>query len=171
MALVYLGIGANLAPEQNISNGLQRLAQDVTLLRLSPCYRSPAIGFDGPDFINLVAEVRTDKSVGELSASLKALEQEFGRSPDAVKYSSRALDIDILMVDELTGVVDSIELPRADIWRFAFVLRPLLDLLPDGECPLHKQPLTHYLPAVSSQALSVCQGDWLVLPDGLLKAD
>jgi len=161
MARVYLGVGANLAPEDNISAGLERLATDVRITRLSPCYRSPAVGFDGPEFINLVVEAETDMGVADLSRCLKQIEHEFGRATDAVKYSSRSLDIDILMVDDLTGVYDGIELPRADIWRFAFVLRPLLDLMPDGLCPLHRRPLVSYLPAVQSQRLTRCDGHWL----------
>ena len=161
MALVYLGIGSNLSPEMNIATGLRRLADDVELLRISPFYRSPAVGFDGPDFINLVAEARTSLSVGELSRRLKQIEQEFGRHPDAVKYSSRALDVDILMVDDVCGDVDGIELPRADIWQYAFVLRPLLDLIPDGQCPRHGGRLDGYLGAVADQPLTQCPGHWL----------
>ena len=92
MSRVYLGVGANLNPEDNILAGLTRLADDVELMSVSPCYRSPAVGFDGPDFINLVVEIRTDFSISELNQKLKTIEAEFGRLPNAEKYSSRALD-------------------------------------------------------------------------------
>lgn len=161
MSRVYLGVGANLNPEGNILAGLKRLADDVELMAVSPCYRSPAVGFDGPDFINLVVEIRTDFSISELNQTLKIIEKEFGRSADAIKYSSRALDIDILLVDELCGSFDGIELPRSDVWQFAFVLRPLLDLSPDGVCPKSLGSFSEYLPGVSEQVLRECDAYWL----------
>jgi len=153
MAHVFLGVGANLSPEQNIPLGLKRLAHDVDIVAISPCYRSEAVGFSGPAFINLVVEAHTDCTVAELNTRLKAIETEFGREPGAKKYSDRALDIDILVVDELSGDVDGISLPRIDVWRYAFVLRPLLDLWPAGICPKNKTPLKDYWPHVSDQAL------------------
>lgn len=157
MARVYLGIGANIEPQVNITAGLGRLAQDVQILRLSPCYRSPAMGFDGPEFINLVAEVETGLSVAELNHCLKTIEEEFGRRADATKFSSRALDIDILLYDSLTGTHGGVELPRQDVHEFAFVLRPLLDLLPEGVCPESGQPFSAYLPRVAGQVLHPCE--------------
>ncbi len=159
MARVYLGIGANIEPQVNIAAGLSQLGQNVQILRLSPCYRSPAMGFDGPEFINLVAEIETGLSVAELNQCLKIIEEDFGRKADAVKFSSRALDIDILLYDNLTGRHGGIELPRQDVHEFAFVLRPLLDLLPEGICPQSGQPFSAYLPRVAGQALNPCDLD------------
>jgi len=153
MSRVFLGVGANLSPEQNIPAGLRRLADDVEIVAVSPCYRSPAVGFDGPAFINLVVEVNTELSVAGLNCALKIIEREFGRLPDAQKYSDRALDIDILVVDDLSGDIDGVSLPRTDIWRYAFVLRPLLDLWPEGMCPKNCAPLADYWPTVSDQPL------------------
>jgi 2-amino-4-hydroxy-6-hydroxymethyldihydropteridine diphosphokinase len=161
MSRVYLGVGANLNPEDNILAGLTRLADDVELLAVSPCYRSPAVGFDGPDFINLVVEIRTDFSISELNQKLKTIEAEFGRLPNAEKYSSRALDIDILLLDDLCGIYSGISLPRSDVWKFAFVLRPLLDLYPHGICPKSGRALHEYLPKVADQELQECDAYWL----------
>lgn len=161
MFQVYLGVGANLNSEDNILAGLTRLTDDVELIAVSPCYRSPSVGFDGPDFINLVVEIRTGFSISELNKKLKIIETEFGRSADAEKYSSRALDIDILLVDDLCGSFDGIELPRSDVWQFAFVLRPLLDLSPDGVCPKSSRNFSEYLPGVSEQILRECDAYWL----------
>ncbi|MEK9711483.1 MAG: 2-amino-4-hydroxy-6-hydroxymethyldihydropteridine diphosphokinase, partial [Thalassolituus sp.] len=66
MARVFLGVGANLNPEQNIVNGIRRLSDDVAIVAISPAYLSPAVGFDGPDFINLVVQISTAARVVEL---------------------------------------------------------------------------------------------------------
>ncbi|HBS42605.1 MAG TPA: 2-amino-4-hydroxy-6-hydroxymethyldihydropteridine diphosphokinase [Oceanospirillales bacterium] len=160
MTRVFLGIGANIEPLRNIPAGLTRLAQALTILRLSPGYRSPAMGFDGPEFINLVAEVETSLTLAELNLCLKQIETEFGREADAAKFSSRALDIDILLFGDLTGAHQGIELPRPDVHQFAFVLRPLLDLIPDGVCPQTGQPFRAYLPRIQGQILEPCDLVW-----------
>jgi len=155
MSRVFLGVGANLSPEQNIPAGLRRLADDVEIVAVSPCYRSPAVGFDGPAFINLVVEVNTELSVAGLNCALKIIEREFGRLPDAQKYSDRALDIDILLFNDLCGEHDGLQLPRDDIRRFAFVIQPLLDISPQAIDPQNGQTLSRYLNDVQDQPLTL----------------
>ncbi|APR68151.1 MAG: 2-amino-4-hydroxy-6-hydroxymethyldihydropteridine diphosphokinase [Thalassolituus sp.] len=159
MARVFLGIGANLDPMMNIRMGLARLAQDFKVVQVSPWYQSPALGFSGPDFINLVIEIESNMSVADLSAQLKQIETDFGRAANAVKYSSRALDVDILLVDDLCGEFDGIELPRNDIWQCAFVLKPLLDLVPKAICPKSGETFASYWPAVANQTLQLIVSD------------
>ena len=64
-----------------------------------------------------------------------------------------SFEVDILVVDELSGDIDGITLPRIDVWRYAFVLRPLLDIWPNGVCPKNKTPLRDYWPHVAGQPL------------------
>jgi 2-amino-4-hydroxy-6-hydroxymethyldihydropteridine diphosphokinase len=153
LARVYLGVGSNLEPEIQIPLGLKALSAMFPEMLESPWYRSSAVGFSGPDFINLVLAVDTDLSVGALSAQLKALEKDFGRASDAVKFSSRVLDVDILLYDDLVGEHEGVRLPRTDIQRFAFVLRPLLDIAPDVCCPRDGHRYADYWPAMANQSL------------------
>ena len=51
-----------------------------------------------------------------------------GRSLGEMKYSSRTLDIDILYYDDI--VDRNLNIPRNEITKFDFVLRPLYDLAP-----------------------------------------
>ena len=104
-------------------------------MELSPTYESSSMGFDGPNFYNLVATFRTNHDVVELKRILNAIERDNGRSLGEVKFSSRTLDIDILYYDELVDVQKNI--PRSEIVKFDFVLRPLHDL-----CPAHVHPIT-----------------------------
>lgn len=156
MALVYLGLGSNIDAERHLTLGLQRLRAELTVLAESPWYASPALGFDGPDFINLVIAVQVECDVEALYLQLKGLETEFGRPAQAEKYSSRALDIDILLFDRCVGEWPGMVLPRPDIWQCAFVLKPLLDIAPDLICPLRGQPLIEDWPSVSLQPLTLC---------------
>ena len=163
MARVFLGLGSNLDAERNLTAGIQRLAQDYTIRQQSPWYRSPALGFDGPEFINLVVEVQVSDALSpqDLSRQLKQIERDFGRSADAVKYSSRYLDIDILLFDEQVGEFitagGSFSLPRDDIWKYAFVLTPLLDIAPDLICPKYQQPLRDFTTNIQGQLLGLVE--------------
>jgi len=155
MTRVFLGLGSNLNAKQNLAAGIERLGRDYRLVHESPWYRSPAVGFDGPDFINLVVEIDCSCSLLELRAQLKKIEFDFGRPPDAEKFSSRHLDIDILLYNDCVGDFSGLQLPRADIYEFAFVLRPLLDIFPQGIDPKSKRPLNEFWPALAQQPLFV----------------
>lgn len=153
MARVYLGLGSNQTPYAYLASGLAALGQQYQIMAESPWYLSPAVGFDGPDFINLAIVIETDMPLLMLSRQLKQLEQTFGRPDDAVKFSSRNLDVDILLYDDLAGQFDSVSLPRRDIYQYAFVLRPLLDLEPDLRCPDSGRALSEWWPGMSDQTV------------------
>ena len=141
MSTAYLGIGSNVDVEHNIPAGVAALRKTFGDVRLSPVYRSVAVGFDGDDFINLVARVQTDMQPLELKDFLNALEDEHGRNRDQAKFSDRTLDIDILLYDDLYLTSPQLALPRGEILQYAYVLRPLAELAPDLVHPVTRQPL------------------------------
>lgn len=129
---VYLSLGSNIDRDHNIRSGLKALEAAFGELAISPVYESEAVGFDGDAFYNLVVGIKTAMSVGELTACLKDMEKDHGRVRGEKKFSSRTLDIDILTYGELTGTIDGVQLPRDEILKHAFVLKPLVDLAPDA---------------------------------------
>ncbi|MGO1692619.1 MAG: 2-amino-4-hydroxy-6-hydroxymethyldihydropteridine diphosphokinase [Marinobacter sp.] len=133
---VYISIGSNIDRERYVRAALDALARWFGELGISPVYESEAVGFDGSPFLNLVVSVKTSLSVGELSRQFKQLEAENGRHPEAPKFSARTLDLDILTYGEAVGRMDGVELPRNEILKNAFVLRPLADLAPTVKHPV-----------------------------------
>lgn len=136
MTLVYLGLGSNIDRKRNLRGGIARLRESFPGLRLSTVYESEAVGFEGAPFFNLVAEIETGLSVGELAALLRDIEKEHGRVRGEKKFSSRTLDIDILTYGDKTGDIEGVSLPRDEILRYAFVLAPLAELAPDTLHPV-----------------------------------
>ncbi|HYY16845.1 MAG TPA: 2-amino-4-hydroxy-6-hydroxymethyldihydropteridine diphosphokinase, partial [Gammaproteobacteria bacterium] len=59
MARVYIGIGSNVDPEANIRRGIRLLRRTFGDLIVSPVYESPAVGFAGDNFYNLVVSFDT----------------------------------------------------------------------------------------------------------------
>ncbi len=129
MAEVFIGIGSSINRQQSIEKGLLSLQQQFGELRASAIYESEAIGFDGDNFYNLVVQLRTDLSVSELISCLKKIERDNGRPENAIKFAPRTLDLDLLLYDQVIDL--SIDLPRQEITKNAFVLRPLAELAPE----------------------------------------
>jgi len=57
---VYIGVGSNIDPCLEIALGLEQLASVFGRLEISQAYRSAAVGFEGPPFINLVVGFTTE---------------------------------------------------------------------------------------------------------------
>ena len=136
MARVYVSIGSNIDRERYITAALDALDSWFVQLLVSSVYESESVGFDGSPFYNLVVGLDTDLTVAELSARFKQLEAENGRTRDVPRFSARTLDLDILTYDNEIGQVDGVELPRSEILKNAFVLRPLAEVAPADVHPV-----------------------------------
>ena len=64
---------------------------------MSPVYRFPAVGFAGPDFLNLAVGLDTELEPFVLNDWLHGLEDRHGRRRDVPRFSDRTLDIDIVL--------------------------------------------------------------------------
>lgn len=136
MTTVYLGLGSNIEREQSIAAGLDALEELFGELLLSAVYDSPAIGFEGDAFLNMVVGVETQLPLAELAARLREIETAHGRPVNATRFSARQLDIDILTYGTAVGVIAGVVLPRGEILENAFVLRPLAELAPAAVHPV-----------------------------------
>ena len=135
MATAYLSLGSNQDAEVHLARAARELRERFGALRLSPLYRTPAVGFEGADFLNAAAIVETGLDPVALDAWLHALEDAHGRRRDQPRFSDRPLDIDIVFYDQLVlRGPGHLELPRPEL-RHAFVLKPLVDLAPDFRVP------------------------------------
>jgi len=126
----YIGLGSNIEPERHISNVLAELERRHSAFRLSPLYRSAPVGFEGPPFINGVARVNSRLGLGALIEDLKDLERLSGRNHQSEGMGSRELDLDLLLYGETVVYRDDLVIPRPDILKYPFVLRPLAELAP-----------------------------------------
>lgn len=138
MPKIYISIGSNQDAERQIRFGVEQLAYYFTHLRLSSVYESEAVGFDGDNFLNLVASAETQLTISQVDQAFKAIEREAGRVRGEAKYSNRTLDIDLLLYDDL--VCDKpIRLPRGEVLHHAFVLLPLAEIAPDLKHPVEQK--------------------------------
>ena len=137
MAEVFLSIGSNIEPEKNIPLALVDLKNLFGPLRCSSLYETEAVGFEGPVFHNLVAAFDSKLAPLDIAAKLRAIEERHGRTRNSQKFSSRTLDVDLILYGDLVTQDGGIELPRQEITRYAFVLEPLAELAPKARHPIN----------------------------------
>ena len=131
---VYVGVGSNIEPERELICGLCALHEAFDDLRVSSVYRSPALGFQGDDFLNIVVAFESHLSADDIEARLDAIETAGNRGHGTGRFAPRALDCDLLMVG--ARVDASRRLPRDDVVRYPFVLGPLAEIAPRLRHPL-----------------------------------
>ena len=141
MPRAYLSLGSNQDPERHLTRALAELDAKFGAVVASRFLRTPAVGFDGPDFLNAAAIVETDLGIVELDAWLHALEDAHGRRRDVPRFSDRPLDIDVVFYDDLVfRGPGNLQVPRPEL-QHAFVLRPLAEIAPDFRDPVSGRTL------------------------------
>jgi len=128
MARAYVSIGSNIEPAANVLAALQLLADAFGPLVCSGVYRTPAVGFAGEDFLNMVVGLDTDTPPRALAARLRAIEDARGRQRGGARFSARTLDLDVLTWDDAVLEEGGLLLPRPEITEQAFVLGPLAEI-------------------------------------------
>lgn len=136
MPEIFLSIGSNIDRERNIASALAALERHFGPLVISSLYETEAVGFEGPPFYNLAAAFATDLPVQAVTEILATIEEQHGRARGSAKFSSRTLDIDLILYGDLVVSEDKLKLPRPEITRYAFVLEPLAEIAPDARHPV-----------------------------------
>jgi len=127
---VFVSIGSNIEKEKNICSGVIQLRNYYSPLTLSTVYESEAIGFNGASFYNLVVAFDTEDPLTSILASLLEIEYTHGRQRGMARFSPRTLDLDLLLYGDLIKHGSGVHIPRREIGKYAFVLRPLAEIAP-----------------------------------------
>lgn len=133
---VFISVGSNIEPETHVLSACETLCSLLSDAVVSPIYQSPAVGMDGPDFLNCVVGGLTRLSPAQLVRSLKDIEDDHGRVRDKGSFSDRTLDLDMLLFDQMEIMSEEFTLPRPEVYTSAFVLQPLVDLAAHGLDPV-----------------------------------
>lgn len=128
MARIYISIGSNINPDENVKQAVKVLREHFNELDVSPVYESEAVGFEGSNFLNLVVAASTELDVYETNTLLHNIEDEYGRDRSGPRFSSRTIDLDLLLYDDAVVHESGLEVPRDEILQNAFVLWPLADV-------------------------------------------
>ena len=122
----YLSLGSNINPELNLDLAIASLSKSLTETKCSSIYKTQEEGFDGDDFLNLIFCGTSSLSFESLNKKLKDIENSSGRDRNSPKFSSRTLDIDIVL--QLSND-EEILFESDEIVKYRFVSEPLEEIL------------------------------------------
>lgn len=147
MAIAYLCLGANsknrlTTVQQAVS--LLSLAENIKLIRASALYETEPWGVKDQNwFLNMVVEIKTDLSAQDLLMKCLSIEKMLGRDRSREqRWGERPVDIDIIFYDNQIINTGILTVPHPRMHERAFVLVPLLELIPDFVHPVLKKSVS-----------------------------
>ncbi|APD08930.1 MULTISPECIES: 2-amino-4-hydroxy-6-hydroxymethyldihydropteridine diphosphokinase [Thermus] len=155
--LAYVGLGSNLGDRAGyLLAALSRLSRlpKTRLCRLSPVYETAPVGPPQPFYLNLVAELDTGLGPRELLQALLEVEKALGRERKE-RWGPRTIDLDLLLYGDLVLEEEGLQVPHPRLHERAFVLVPLVDLLPEGRHPTLGVRFAELLAALDASGVSL----------------
>lgn len=121
---MVLLLGSNIQPEHNLPRALALLNKRFGIQALSSIWESPAVGSDGPDFLNAAILLESNLSPQSMKdIVLRPIEASLGRVRSHDKNAPRTIDLDVVIWGNQTW--------DGDIWQQAHAAIPVAELLPD----------------------------------------
>lgn len=124
MAFIILLLGSNIEPTRNIPKALRVMHILFEVEAISTPWETPAVGAEGPNFINIAVRIQTTTSPDQLKGEcLRRLESHMGRVRTSNKNAPRTMDVDVIIMNE--SVLDPA------LWSQAHIAIPIAELLPN----------------------------------------
>lgn len=144
MKKVFLGLGSNLGERaENLRETMVRIEESIgSVVSASSVYETEPWGFvSDKDFFNMVLCVETDLSPSGLLGRILMIESQMGRIRSESQFSSRNIDIDILLYNNEIVNEAALKIPHPRMHERKFVLVPLAELAPDLVHPVLKKSI------------------------------
>jgi len=156
MTVTYLSLGSDMG--NRYSNLC--LAEDFIteragkIIERSPVYETEPVGFISERwFLNMVLSVETGLGPAELMESLLVIESLMGRIREGKGYTSRIIDIDILLYGNMIINEKGLEIPHPGMSRRRFVLVPLADIAPNVLHPVLNTSISDLVPLCGDNSI------------------
>ena len=164
---LFLSLGSNMGDRfGHLQTAVNLLFEEIgSMAKISPVYETPAMGFEGDAFLNCAIWMRSDLDPTKIMDIILRIENTMGRKRnDSKTYSSRPIDIDILLIDQLVLETEKLTVPHPQIARRKFVLQPLADIHSEGVHPVFNKNITELLEESEDDSILQKQSKWLVNP-------
>ena len=155
--IIYLSLGSNQGDRlEHLQNAIDLIAQHIgAILKIGSIYNTPAIGFDGDDFLNTCIQVTTYLPPDSLLESILRIEQDAGRVRDTetTTYANRPIDIDLLLFDDEIIFSKNLIVPHPRMLSRKFVLAPLAEIAPNAMHPVEKKQINKCLASCNDSSV------------------
>jgi len=162
MQSILVGLGGNLpspvgAPETTLRAAIDMLDREkISILKTSRYYKTaPVPASEQPDFVNIALLAETSRSAKKLLSIFQGIEKRLGRK-EGERWSARTLDIDLLAYGaqvlpsisawhtvvnspDFAAILPEPVVPHPRLHKRAFVLLPLLDVVPEWCHPIYNK--------------------------------
>jgi len=143
--LAYLNLGSNIQPEHNLVQTVELLLEYGDVLKISSAWESKSVGTKGPNYLNACVLFRTTLMQIDLKENIiRPIEAQMGRKRSENKYSSRTIDIDIVLFDDKPY--------NNKFWKFVFVIVPLAEIYPEYQNPINQENIVATATRLRSKA-------------------
>lgn len=149
MIKAFLSLGSNIGDRYKLlSRAIRYINVGIGhIIDLSGVYETEPWGFETEDkFLNMAVEIITDYTPVEVLRKCQEIEEKLGRErPAGESYTSRPIDIDILLYSN--EVIDNPDLviPHKHLTGRRFVLEPLSEIAPEYVHPVLNQTIKELL--------------------------
>ena len=150
----HISIGSNIGNRiKNIQETIDLIHSRIaSLLSISSIYETESIGFEGDDFFNICVSFNSFKSPHFIMNEFLEIEKLLGRvRSKEKKYTSRIIDIDILLVDDMIINSEELTIPHKEMCNRRFVLDPLIEIDPNIIHPVNKMSIKEILNSLESK--------------------
>lgn len=137
MVCAFIGVSSNINPAENVREAIRLLSKEEHISGISTVYETlPEGGLNQPRYFNCVVEIETKTPPEELKYKvLRKIEKDLGRKRSRNKYASRAIDLDLILYDNLVLKTDDFTLPDPHIASRPYLAIPLCELSPELVLP------------------------------------
>ena len=142
--ITYLSLGTNQGNKmQNLQNAIDLIAEEVgSVLKIASVYKTPALGFEGEDFLNTCIKVSTYLPPESLISTLLKIEKRLGRErKETAGYSNRIIDLDVLLFDDEIIFAKDLIVPHPRMLERKFAMVPLVEIARNVIHPIEKKHL------------------------------
>lgn len=157
---LYIGLGSNLGQRHLFLEAAKKQIHRRIgpVIGLSHIFETAPWGFEAEQaFLNQVLCCVTELSPIEALDTALAIERNLGRKrTEQLGYSSRTVDVDLLLFGEEVIKLPQLILPHPQLHKRRFVLEPLAELAPDLIHPVLLQPIR--------RLLEICEDDSPIHP-------
>ncbi|TXD71772.1 2-amino-4-hydroxy-6-hydroxymethyldihydropteridine diphosphokinase [Aequorivita antarctica] len=164
---IYLSLGSNMGNRfENLQKAVDNLFEKIgSIVKISPVYETPAMGFEGDPFLNCVVWMQTDLKPSKILKIVLGIEKTMGRKRNVFEtYTSRPIDIDIIFIADLIIETEKLTVPHSEMEKRKFVLQPLAELNSHLIHPISQKNIIKLLAETEDKSVLEKQSKWLSNP-------